>query len=146
MIALSSRLCAKVCIVAAATLALHGCSGKSEASRSPAPKHAAVVDVGEGISRITLSTEAVKRLRLEFVSPTKHGEKLTLPYKAMLYDANGKEWVYVSESPTTFKRMAMTVSTVDGDTVHYTAGPQPEQQVVTWGAAELFGIEFGVGK
>ena len=137
-----------VCIgvALACSLGLQSCAKKADASHATAVKHSTVTAGAEGISRITLSSEAVKRLRLEFVTPTKKGEQMTLPYKSLLYDPNGKEWAYVSESDTTFKRMALKVSTIDGDTVIYTEGPQPSQQVVTWGAAELFGIEFGIGK
>ena len=127
-------------------LALQACTKKADAVAAPQVKHSSMTDVGNGINRITLSSEAVQRLRLEFATPAKSGEQLMLPYKALLYDVNGKEWAYVSESPTTFKRMALKVSTVEGDTVLYTEGPQPQQQVVTWGAAMLFGIEFGIGK
>lgn len=127
-------------------LALQGCTKKADANHAAPVKHADLTKLDGGINRITLSAEAVKRLRLEFVTPVKAGEQLTLPYKALLYDPTGKEWSYVSETPTTFKRMALKVSNIDGETVHYTDGPQPTQQVVTWGAAQLFGIEFGIGK
>ena len=139
---------ASVCIgvALACLLGLQSCAKKPDASHAVAVKHSTVTAVGDGINRITLSSEAVKRLRLEFATPAKKGEQLTLPYKTLLYDPNGKEWAYVSESDTTFKRVALKVSNIDGDTVVYTEGPQPPQQVVTWGAAELFGIEFGIGK
>ena len=125
---------------------LQACGKKTDTGHATPVTHASLADAGNGISRITLSSEAAQRLRLEFASPIKSGEGLTLPYKAMLYDTHGKSWAYVSETPTTFKRMALQVSTVDGDTVVYTEGPQPQQQVVTWGAAMLYGIEFGIGK
>jgi len=73
-------------------------------------------------------------------------ESLVAPHAAILYDINGGTWVYESlgEQVYTFRRVQ--VSRVAGDRAVLASGPKPGTQVVTDGAAELFGTEFGVGK
>lgn len=124
---------------------LQACS-KPGGGHAAAVKHSSMVAEGDGIHRITLSDEAAKRLRLEFAQPMKGGDHMTLPYTTLLYDPKGKEWVYVSLSPTTFKRAALKVKAIEGDTVHYTEGPAEGTRIVTWGAVQLSGIEYGIGK
>jgi hypothetical protein len=63
-----------------------------------------------------------------------------------LYDANGKTWVYTSPSPQVFERQEVTVARVEGGVVIATAGPPAGTTIVTVGAAELFGAEFGTAK
>lgn len=125
---------------------LVGCSKSGGAGHAAPVKHSSMVDEGDGIHRITLSEEAARRLRLEFAHAKKQGDQMTLPYTTLLYDPNGKEWVYVSLSPTTFKRAALKVTSIDGETVHYTEGPAEGTKIVTWGAVQLSGIEYGIGK
>ena len=125
---------------------LQGCSKAGSSGHAPAVKHSSMVAEGDGIHRITLSEEAARRLRFEFAHAKKEGDHMSLPYTTLLYDPNGKEWVYVSLSPTTFKRAALKVTAIDGDTVHYSEGPADGTKIVTWGAVELSGIEYGIGK
>ncbi len=131
-------------LVAACTL--QGCSKATSGGHAAAVKHSSMVAEGDGIHRITLSEEAARRLRLEFAHAKKEGDHMILPYTTLLYDPNGKEWVYVSLSPTTFKRATLKVTSIDGETVHYTEGPAEGTKIVTWGAVELSGIEYGIGK
>ena len=137
---------ATLLLLVALACTLQGCSKANNGGHAAAVKHSSMVPEGEGIQRITLSEEAAKRLRFEFAEAKKEGDHLSLPYTTLLYDPHGKEWVYVSLSPTTFKRAALKVTAIDGDTVHYTEGPADGTKIVTWGAVELSGIEYGIGK
>ena len=62
---------------------------------------------------------------------------------SVLYDAKGKTWVYTSPEPMVFVRHAITVDHIDGDRVVLSDGPAPGTTVVTVGAAELLGTEYG---
>ena len=62
---------------------------------------------------------------------------------SVLYDAKGKTWVYTSPEPMVFVRHAITVDHIDGDRVVLSDGPAPGTAVVTVGAAELLGTEYG---
>jgi hypothetical protein len=100
-----------------------------------------------GIARITLSQRAIDRLELltDTVKPAPAGGVL-LPYAALLYDAQGKTWVYANPEPRVFERQAVTVSKVEAGVVTASAGPAVGTPVVTVAAAELFGAEFVTGK
>jgi hypothetical protein len=58
---------------------------------------------------------------------------------------NGETWTYTSPEPLTFVRAPITVEAIDADLAYLSAGPAPGTEVVTVGAAELFGVESGVG-
>lgn len=71
---------------------------------------------------------------------------LSLPTAAIVRDINGGEWVYTRIAPNTFlRRRIETVSSADGRAI-LSRGLEPGAEVVTDGAAELFGTEFGAGK
>ena len=102
------------------------------------------------IRRVTLSAQASKRLGIQFADVTAGASAsdsgAELPYNALLYDASGGEWVFVSPAPNIYMRTAVKVERIDGDKVIVSKGPAAGSKVVTMGAAELYGIEFGVGK
>jgi cobalt-zinc-cadmium efflux system membrane fusion protein len=73
-------------------------------------------------------------------------EALVVPKASLLHDAYGGTWVYVVRAPHQFTRHRVAVTDMSGDFAVLSRGPQPGARVVTEGAAELFGTEFGVGK
>ena len=68
---------------------------------------------------------------------------LTVPAAALLYDATGGQWVYVRSGPQQFTRQRVEVQRAAGGQVVVSRGVQAGAEVVTDGAAELFGTEFG---
>ena len=81
------------------------------------------------------------------VSVPMKGERecLQLPYAAILYDVLGGAWVYEETANRQFARRRVMVDYVTGANACLAEGPPPGTKVVTDGAAELFGEEFGVG-
>ncbi len=73
-------------------------------------------------------------------------ESLTVPWAAILHDIYGSTWVYESIAPHTFTRRRVQVTRIVGTDAVLASGPKPGTKVVTDGAAELFGTEFGGGK
>ena len=73
-------------------------------------------------------------------------ESLVVPYAAILYDHNGGGWVYEAMGKHVFTRRRVVVDHVVGTEAVLALGPKPGTKVVTDGAAELFGTEFGGGK
>lgn len=135
-----------ILLLAAAMLPLAGCEKKAIA-KSEVPKAAAVSIAGaDGIKTITLSDLATKRLGITFVEVAKAGEGLTIPYNALLYDPSGGEWAYASSATNVYARTALKVEKIDGEVVYLSKGPAAGTKLVTNGAAELYGIEYGVGK
>jgi len=73
-------------------------------------------------------------------------EALVVPWAAVLHDIHGGQWVYEKTQPQTYVRRRVLVARLSGSDAVLAAGPKPGTPVVTDGAAELFGTEFGVGK
>ena len=71
---------------------------------------------------------------------------LVVPLAAIVRDMSGGSWVYERTDSTTFIRRRVEVSRVFGGRAVLAAGPKRGTPVVTAGAAELFGTEFGAGK
>ena len=71
---------------------------------------------------------------------------LVVPASAILYDLHGGSWVYEATGPTTFVRRRVEIRSQLGDKTLLARGIDPGKKVVTAGAAELFGTEFGTGK
>ena len=64
----------------------------------------------------------------------------------MLYDAHGGTWVYQKAGAHAYHRRRVEVKTVVDSLAVLAGGLEPGTEVVTDGAAELFGTEFGIGK
>jgi membrane fusion protein, heavy metal efflux system len=73
-------------------------------------------------------------------------QSVVVPKAALLHDAYGGTWVYVVKQPHVYARQRVTVINVVDSLALVSQGPEPGTRVVTDGAAELFGVEFGAGK
>ncbi|MEQ1861480.1 MAG: efflux RND transporter periplasmic adaptor subunit, partial [Chthoniobacteraceae bacterium] len=62
------------------------------------------------------------------------------------HDIHGGQWVYENTAPQTFTRRRVVVDRVVGPDAVLASGARAGAKVVTDGAAELFGTEFGAGK
>ena len=77
----------------------------------------------------------------------KSAEKsLIVPYSAILYDMYGSTWVYENTEPQVYVRRRVELRHVSDKLAVLSRGPTAGTKVVSAGAAELFGTEFGVGK
>lgn len=70
-------------------------------------------------------------------------EGLVVPSSAVLRDIDGGAWVYEAIGTGKYARRRVRVDRVVGADAVLSAGPGPGTKVVTDGAAELFGTEFG---
>jgi hypothetical protein len=153
----NSRFVALVLVVLALQLA--ACAKAPAAAGKPAKVEPAKVEKidGTGISRLTLTPKAAERLAIKTatareaeVAPKGAGAgaavpRKVIPYAALVYDLHGDTWTYTSPSPLTFVRHQVKVDYIQGDLAVLKDGPPVGATVVTAGAAELFGSEFGVG-
>ena len=86
--------------------------------------------------------------QIVFVELTLEGsgtQQKVIPYAAVLYDLHGETWVYTSLEPLVYVRHPISVDYIDGDLAVLSEGPPAGTEVVTAGAAELFGAEAGIG-
>jgi RND family efflux transporter MFP subunit len=86
--------------------------------------------------------------RVGVTLPLSGGEEraLVVPLSAVVRDMSGGSWVYEQVDSVTFARRRVSVARVAGGRAVLDAGPPRGRRVVTAGAAELFGTEFGAGK
>jgi len=68
---------------------------------------------------------------------------LEVPASAILTDINGGEWVYVETAARTYERRRVEVARITAGRAVLAHGLEASAKVVTAGAAELFGTEFG---
>jgi len=87
-----------------------------------------------------------QRLNVQLPDPLKVRDSLQVPASAILYDIHGGTWVYVVEPEHTYRRQRVEVLDTQGGSAFLTRGLARGARVVTAGAAELFGTEFGAGK
>ncbi|CAI3798490.1 hypothetical protein [Pseudarthrobacter sp. MM222] len=99
-----------------------------------------------GIAKLTLTQRGLDRIELKTEPVTAGAGGVQLPYGALMYDSAGKTWVYTNPAERVYERQEVTVSKVEAGVVTATVGPPAGTQVVTVGAAELFGAEFNTGK
>ena len=131
-------------IGALALVTLVSCSAAAEAALE-AP--AEVEEMGDGLSRLTLTRRAVERLAIETAPVTSAGGRRVVPYAAIFYDADGQAWVYTSLPDRVYVRAPVAVERIDGDAsvAVLASGPPIGTKVVTVGVIELWGTETGVG-
>ncbi len=130
-------------------LQLSACTQQPADAEGGADEPAKVERVEGGAVRLTLTAETAERLGIE-TKPVLAGKigratRRVVPASAVLYDAQGDTWVYTNPEPLVFVRERVTVDYIEGDQAVLTDGPPAGTPVVTVGAAELYGTEFGVG-
>jgi RND family efflux transporter MFP subunit len=73
-------------------------------------------------------------------------DSLVVPWASVLHDVHGGTWVYENKAEHVYARRPVLVREVVGELAALERGPAPGTKVVTAGASELFGTEFGTGK
>ena len=124
-------------------LAAAGCGGSAdrETARPAVIEHAK----GSNAERVRLTAEAARRIgiRTAVVKRVGSGAQVVIPYTALLYDPDGNTWTYTSPAPDVFQRKNIKVASIDGSLVLLTSGPRAGTKVVTEGATEIWGVEYG---
>ncbi len=86
------------------------------------------------------------RVMVELTLAGSGDQRKIVPFSSVIYDPAGGTWVYTSPEPLEYIRHRITVDYIDGDIAVLSAGPPTDTAIVAVGAAELFGLEFGIGK
>ena len=133
-----------VWVMTIACLMLWACAGQESRSK-PDP---ATVELIEGdLHIVTLTARAAQRLDIRTVRVREaQGNNTIIPHSAVVYQPDGSSWTYTASEGLVYVRHPIDVESVDGDVAVLTDGPAPGTEVVTVGAAELLGIESGVGE
>ena len=138
-------------LLTALSLSLAGCTEVSEAKHTTVEPYTKEETGSAGLYRVTLTESAIKRLDVK-TSPVvearaKSGAlRKVIPYAAVIYDLNGDTWTYTNPEPFRYVREAVEIDYIEAGSLYLLEGPKVGTQVVIAGAAELYGIEFGLGK
>jgi hypothetical protein len=97
------------------------------------------------VARVILTERAAERLDIQTAPAKRDGTGLVVPSAAVLVDPGGDLWVYTNPAPLVFIRHGISIEHEEGGEAFLSDGPPPGTEVVTVGAAELYGAEFGVG-
>lgn len=105
---------------------------------------AASVDVYYELSGGNMALRPGERVMVEVpLEGTERG--LVVPAAAVLYDIHGDAWVYEDLGGNAYARRRVEIARHAGDRAVVARGITEGAKVVTAGAAELFGTEFGAG-
>jgi hypothetical protein len=143
----SSRARWLIALLALTSLAPVGCAESASGGEDGGDAAATIQEVdGTDLARVTLAPGAAERLGLEMGAVRAvPGGGTAVPYAAVVYDPNGKTWVYTSPKDRTFVRGPITVTNISGEEAFLSSGPEVGTEVVTVGTAELYGAEQEIG-
>ena len=89
---------------------------------------------------------AGERVAVEVPLKEPDGESCVIPFKAVLHDIHGGQWVYLKLKEHAYARQRVQVRRVVGNQAVLHGDLPDGAKVVTDGNAELFGTEFMTGK
>lgn len=104
---------------------------------------AATVDLFYRVTDAAARLRVGERVRVELPVAGGRSTGLVVPSAAILRDSYGGEWVYARTGERQYERRRVEVAASAGDRVLLRRGPPAGTAVVTAGAMELFGTEFG---
>lgn len=120
--------------------------GSTAANEDATPPAVTEQATGTDVIRVKLTAAAAERIGLRTVDVRSDGpgtNRTVVPYGAVLYDPNGDTWIYTSPRRLVFQREDVSVDRIEGDTAILTKGPPVGTPVVTNGATEIWGVEYG---
>ena len=127
-----------------------GAGPARKAVRVPAPPSAdplaVTVDLYYELPNSDGQLRPGQRVSVQLPAPLKVRSSLQVPAAAILYDIHGGTWVYVAEPEHTYRRQRVEVLDTQGSSAFLARGLTRGALIVSSGAAELFGTEFGAGK
>jgi hypothetical protein len=141
--------CAGLVLITASVVSLSACSGEAssgydyETATHHEPAKLEPIK-GTDVQRVIFDAEAAKRAGVQTAPVRENGQETVIPYAAVIYTPDGAEYTYTAPKPLTYVRQEIEVERVDGDSVVLSDGPPAGTEVVTVGAAEVYGTEFEV--
>jgi hypothetical protein len=99
---------------------------------------------GTDVHRVIFDAVAAKRVGLKTAPIRQDGQETVIPYDAVIYSSDGHTYTYTAPEPLTYVRQQIDIDHVVGDSVMLSDGPPVGTEVVTVGAAEVYGTEFEV--
>jgi hypothetical protein len=141
-----NRLVVAAVVVVTASVPLSACKEVAEESSSEGytPAKLAPVKGTDDVQLVTFTAEGARRVGLQMAPVRRRGTREVVPYAALLYDAEGRTFVYRRTRGLSFLRERVSVTRIDGAQVFLSRGPAAGTSVVTVGAAEVYGTELDI--
>jgi hypothetical protein len=140
--------CTGLVLIAAGVVSLSACGEASSGYDYETASHHVPAKLepikGTDVQRVIFDAEAAERVGLKTVPISHNGQEKVIPYDALIYGADGNTYAYTSPEPLTYVRQEISVDHVVGDSVVLSDGPPAGTEVVTVGAAQVYGTEFEV--
>jgi hypothetical protein len=141
-VSVSRPYSAAALVLMVVALALGGCTEvETESATGYEPSKLEAVKGGQ---RVTFTAEGARRIGLRTERVVRRGGHTVVPYAALLYDPQGKTYVYTSPKRLRYLREQVSVDRIEANRVVLRAGPPAGTSVVTTGAAEVYGTELEV--
>jgi hypothetical protein len=130
-----------------AVLLLNACTDHKSSRTKIQPSEVLKATDPSKSATILLASEAKNRLEINSQAfPRGKDGKQAVPISALLYDTSGFAWFFVEDSPLKFHREKVRVLKTENNQILVESSFDALLPVVIQGAAELNGIESGVGK
>ena len=135
------RALATTLVMALAATSVSACTEVEEKESSGYEPSKLEEVAGKDVKKVTFTAEGAQRVGLRRAAIRADGGREVVPYESIVYDPEGKTYVYVATTPLSFQREPVQVDRVEEGRVIVSDGPPPGTQVVTTGAAEVYGTE-----
>ena len=140
----SARMLAAGLVVAAA-VSVSACKEvETETAAGYEPAKLEEVKGNEDLKLVTFTKEGAERTGIKTEKVRGQGDRKVVPYQALIYDTEGKTYVYTSPRPLNYLREQVKVASVSQDRVTLSDGPSAGTEVVTVGTPEVYGTELEV--
>ncbi len=140
--------CAGLVLIAAGVVSLSACGEASSGYDYETASHHEPAKLepikGTEVQRVIFDAEGAERVGLQTAPIRQNGQETVIPYNAVIYGADGNTYTYTAPEPLSFVRQEISIDHVVGDSVMISDGPPAGTEVVTVGAAEVYGTEFEV--
>jgi hypothetical protein len=131
-------------VAVAATASLAGCAEIEVPQAEPyEPAHLESAGPDQP-AKVILTDEAQHRIQLQTTKVRLEDGDLEVEHAALVYDQEGKPWVFTVIGPLTYVREAVKIKEIDDELMILASGPPPGTEVVTVGAIELWGTELEI--
>ena len=141
-----NRLLTTGVVLAVAGLPLSACKEvETETATGYTPSHVEELKEGsKAFPHVTFTAEGARRTGVESARVQRDSGRTVVPYESLIYDGEGKTYVYTSPKPLNYLRTEVKVDRIDAGRVFLTRGPSVGSTVVTTGTAEVYGAELDI--
>ena len=130
--------------VAVLALILTACGEVETPSSDDDPPATVITADPSSAPTVKFTEEAARRVDLTISTVSGRKGALIIDYAALIYDKQGKTWVYTVPEPLTFMRTKVVVAEAEGNRVTLSEGPPPGTKIVTQGVTQVYGAELGM--